>query len=59
LMMVLRRRTNKSRVLKTIERDCCSADLTGTNRIVGRTDASAISSASFASFFRRFTNGFT
>ena len=38
---------------------CCSSLFTGTNRIVGRCAASQIASASAASFFCRFTNGFT
>ncbi len=37
----------------------CSSDFGATNRIVGRAAASAIASASAASFFCRFTKGFT
>ena len=40
-------------------RDCCSRVFTATTRIVGREAASQIASASAASFFCRFTNGFT
>ena len=40
-------------------RDCCSCVFTATKRIVGREAAAQIASASVASFFCRFTNGFT
>ena len=40
-------------------RACCSCVFTATKRIVGRDAASQIASASAASFFCRFTNGFT
>jgi len=38
---------------------CCSSVFTGTNRMFGRVTASQIASASAASFFCRFTYGFT
>ena len=44
---------------KIIERACCSSLFTATKRMVGREAASAIASASAASFFWRFTKGFT
>src|ERR1700678_3992110 len=40
-------------------RACCSSVLTATKRMVGRLAASAIASASAASFFWRLTNGLT
>ena len=42
-----------------MHRACWSRVFTATNRIVGREAASQIASASAASFFWRFTNGFT
>jgi hypothetical protein len=44
---------------KTIAAACDASLFTCTKRIVGRCDASQIASASAASFFCRFTNGFT
>ncbi len=46
---------SRSRVFRTIAWPCCSASFTATNRIEGRDAASAIASASAASFFCRFT----
>ena len=47
------------RVRNSIPSACCSALSAATNRIPGRDAASQTASASAASFFRRFTNGFT
>jgi hypothetical protein len=55
----VRCRTSRSRVRYAIAAACCASDFGSTNRIVGRAAASAIASASAASFFCRFTNGFT
>jgi hypothetical protein len=38
---------------------CCCSLFTATNRMLGRCAASQIASASIASFFCRFTKGFT
>lgn len=51
--------TSRSRVLKAMPEACFSEDLTATKRMVGRSAASAIASASTISFFCRLTNGFT
>ena len=51
LIVWVRWRTNRSRVLNSIPRPCCSAVLTATKFIVGRDAASQIASASAASFF--------
>ena len=59
LIVWVRWRTSRSRVRNSMPRDCCSRVFTATKRIVGREAASQIASASAASFFFRFTNGFT
>jgi len=51
--------TSSVRTRNTIIAACCSADLTGTTRIVGRVTASQIASASAASVLPRLTKGFT
>jgi hypothetical protein len=50
---------SRSRPRNTIALACCSSLFAATNRIDGRCAASQIASASVASFFCRFTNGFT
>jgi len=55
LTSMVRWRTNRSRVRCSIRIDCCSALLTGTNRIVGLVTASQIASASTSSFLPRLT----
>ena len=52
-------RIRRSHARDTTALACCSALFTATNSIVGRCAASQIASASAASFFCRFTNGFT
>ena len=59
LMSWVRCRTSRSRVRNTRAAACCSSLFTATNRMFGRCAASQIASASIASFFCRFTNGFT
>ena len=59
LIVCVRWRTAWSRQRNNMPRACCSALLTATQRIVGRDAASQIASASTASFFWRFTYGFT
>src|SRR5215212_9813531 len=49
----------RSRVRNSMARACCPSVLTATKRIVGRLAASAIASASAASFFWRLTKGLT
>ncbi len=49
----------KTHVRCSINRPCCTADLTCTNRMVGRRTASQIASASAASFLLRLTYAFT
>src|SRR6187200_1083840 len=51
----VRWRTSRSRPRCSSSAACCSAVLAGTNRIVGRTTASQIASASAASFLFRLT----
>jgi len=51
--------TKRSRFRNRIARACCFLVLGGTNLISGRCAAMTIASASAASFFWRFTNGFT
>ena len=52
-------KVSNSRMRKTIAAPWVSSLFTGTKRIVGRTAASQIASASVASFFWRLTKGFT
>ena len=59
LIVCVRWRTRRSRVWNSIALACCSSPFTATKRMVGRCAASQIASASAASFFCRFTNGFT
>jgi hypothetical protein len=59
LLSCVRWRTRRSRARNITARACCASVFTATKRIVGRAAASAIASASAASFFRRLTNGFT
>lgn len=59
LTSIVRCRMRRSRVLCSTSTPCCSALFDGTKRIDGRETASQIASASAASFFWRFTNGFT
>lgn len=59
LIACVRYRTSRSRVLNAIPDACFSTLFTATNRIVGRDAASAIASASAASFLLRLTKGFT
>src|SRR6266478_2426817 len=55
LISIVRCLTSKSRTPSIVSAACCSAVLTGTNRIVGRLIASQIASASIASFLPRLT----
>lgn len=57
--MAVRCRTRRPRAPKAAPAACVSSLLIATNRVVGRSAASQIASASAASFFWRFTNGFT
>jgi hypothetical protein len=57
-MSWVRCRTNRSRVRNTKPAACCRSLFTATNHMLGRCAASQIASASIASFFCRFTNGF-
>ena len=63
LYLVLSRRNvhrnDDTRVLNATPAACFSTVFTATNCMVGRDAASAIASASAASFLFRFTNGFT
>ena len=59
LIVCVRWRTRRSRVWNSIALACCSSPFTATKRMVGRCAASQIASASAASFFCRFTKGFT
>jgi hypothetical protein len=52
-------RISRSRGRNTIARACCFSLLGWANRMVGRLAASAIASASAASFFCRLTRGLT
>lgn len=52
-------RDAQSKNLWQLAAACCSSLLTATKRMFGRYAASQIASASAASFFWRFTNGFT
>ncbi|GGD79900.1 hypothetical protein GCM10010990_32300 [Croceicoccus mobilis] len=52
-------RDAQSKNLWQLAAACCSSLLTATKRMFGRCAASQIASASAASFFWRFTNGFT
>ena len=52
-------RTSSSRARCSIRTDCCSADFTAANRMVGRISASQIASASVASFLFVLTKGCT
>jgi hypothetical protein len=52
-------RISNSRMRKTMAAPWVPSLFTGTKRIVGRGAASQIASASVASFFWRFTKGFT
>ena len=52
-------RTSRSRARCSIRTDCCSADFTAANRMVGRISASQIASASVASFLFVLTKGCT
>ncbi len=58
-MACVRCRIRSSRTRKTIAAPWVSSLFTGTKRIVGRSAASQIASASAASFFWRLTKGLT
>ena len=55
----VRCRTASSRTPSAMVWACCSADLTGTKRMVGRLAASLMASASLRSFLLRLTKGLT
>lgn len=54
-MSIIRCLTSSALDRCNIAADCCSTDLTGTKRIVGRITASQIASTSAGSFFYRLT----
>src|SRR5437660_11769674 len=58
LISIVRCLTSRSRTPSIVSAACCSAVLTGTNRMVGRLIASQIASTSIASFLPRLTPAF-